>query len=185
MLRRSLILLAAPALVGGASAQLSDSTAALTFSRTWTIPLSRAKVFEAAQLAWQRSFGLEPAARLGAQDAGLGSMEGSARVNFRSTVLTAREETMGSITYRVSVQAGNGECTVRITQLVHHGNRKALKGGMSFGTLTATIIPPGEHPGISHRNTVRIWADIKQQAQARIEQLLNTFGAVLKDAGAP
>lgn len=163
----------------------ADSTAAITYSRTFTAPLSRTQLYDAALLAWQRTFGLEPAAKLGTADRPAGTIEGAARINYRSSLLTAREETMGVISYRVTIQAGNGECTVRITQLAHTGNRNAIKGGSSFGTLTGTTVPPGPHPGISYRNAVRIWADIKGAADAKVDQLIAAFGAVLRQATAP
>lgn len=173
------------AMSGHAQVITSDSTAAISFSRTFTVPLSRSQVYDAALLAWQRSFGNQPGAKLTGTDAANGVLEGVARLNYRSTVLTAREETMGVITYRVTIHAGNGECALRVTQLTHSGNRNAMKGGLGFGLLTGTVVPPAPHPGISHRSAIRIYADLKQQAGDRIGNLLGVFGATLRQAGGP
>lgn len=187
MLRSAIIIVLAffmPA-SGPAQTTVGDSTAAISYVRTFAAPLSRTQLLDAALLAWQRTFGSEPASALGATDREAGTFEGSARINYRSALLTAREETMGVISYRVTVVAGNGECTVRVTQLVHTGNRKAQRGPLSFGTLTGRVVPTAPHPGISHRNAVRIWADIKDTANARIGQLLTAFGSVLRQAAEP
>ncbi len=173
------------ALAGRAQVAGPDSTAAIVFSRTFTLPLSRIQVYDAALLAWQRSFGAEPAAKLSGTDPESGVLEGSARLNYRSTVLTAREETMGTIAYRVTISAGHGECTVRVTQLVHAGNRNAIKGGLGFGLLTGTVVPPGPHPGVSYRSAIRIYADLKQQTADRINALLAAFGSTLRQATGP
>ena len=158
----------------------TDSTAAVTFSHTFTAPLSRAQLFDAAQIAWQRSFGLEPAAKLAVADRENGVLEGTARMNYRSALLTAREETMGVVTYRVTVAAANGECSVRVTQLLHTGNRNAMHGGLSFGLLTGAMVPTAPHPGVSHRNAVRIYGELKEQAGQRVNDLVNAFGSTLR-----
>ena len=180
---RLLVVLALPITV--LRAQPVDSLAALAFSQTFTVPLARAQTFDAATLAWQRTFGKEPGAKLATSDRETGLMEGGARINFRSIMLTAREETMGTISYRVTIQAGNGECTVRVTRLVHTGNASAMKGGLSFGTLLGTASPPGDHRGVSHRNAVRIWEELKTTADERIKTLLNAFGSTLRQASFP
>jgi hypothetical protein len=68
---------------------------------------------------------------------------------------------------------------------VHTGNRKAQRGPLSFGPLTGRTVPTVQHPGISHRNAVKIWADIKSVANERIERLLSSFGSVLRQAAEP
>ena len=165
--------------------QSPDSLAAVAYSQTFTVPLARAQTFDAATLAWQRSFGKEPGAKLATSDRTTGLFEGSARINFRSALLTAREETMGTISYRVTIQAGNGECTVRVTGFVHTGNATAMKGGVSFGTLIGTVAPPNGQRGISRRNEIQIWQELKATTEQRITALLSVFGSTLRQASSP
>ncbi len=177
------VLLLPVAIANQAQVVVADTAAALTFNHAYSVPLARAQVFDAALRAWAQSFGREPGAGLGHTDRENGVIEGTARIKYRGVPLTAREETMGVISYRVMIQAGNGECTVMVTHLVHTGNRGAMNGGMDFGVLTGGI--PEKHPGVSHRNAQRICADMRTQSTDRITALLNAFGASLRMAVEP
>ena len=185
MLRAFPALLLLLVLLRAAAQPDGQESAALSFTHTFGVPLARAQMFDAAMLSWERTFGLEPAAVLGRNDRASGVIEGTARINYRSGPLTAREETMGVIAYRVMVQAGNGECTVLVTHLVHSGNRGAMRGGLDFGLLTGASVPAGGHPGVSHRNAARLMDDMRMQATDRITALFNAFGSVLRQAAGP
>ena len=163
----------------------ADSATPLSSSETFGLPLARAQVFDAAMLAWQRSFGREPHAELLLQDRANGTLEGQGRINYRSTQLIGREESMGVISYRVIVQASNGSCTVQVTNLRHSGNRAAQRGGLNMGVLLNGAPPAGKVPGYSHRNIKQLHADMRERATERIKSLMNSFGATLRAAPGP
>lgn len=162
-----------------------DTTAGLTFQENFSVPLSRAQAFDAALLAWQRSFGREPSARIALQDREAGLLEGTARLNFRATQLVGREETMGVIQYRVVVQAHNGGCTVQVTNLRHTGNRAAQNGGLDLGLLLNGDPTPGARDGYSHRSIKQLSIDMKKQCATRMNALMNGFGSTLRTAIEP
>src|SRR5688572_25147610 len=102
---RFIALLYVPLLVPAIVAQTlaNDSTAALLVSRSVSVPLNNLKLFDSAVEAWTWTFGQEPGAKLVRSDREQGILEGTARLNFRSQMLTNREETMGVIQYKVVI----------------------------------------------------------------------------------
>lgn len=146
------------------------------------VPLSRVALAGAARTAWDRSFGMEPAARLLRVDVENGMLEGTARVNYRSTLLTAREETQGTITYQVSVHLRNGLCTVHVHDLVHRGNREAAGGGLDIGPILTGDAPAEHYPGIGLNASRKLHADARTAASDRLTELLRVFAGVLRAA---
>ena len=146
------------------------------------LPMSSTQVFNAAVSAWAYSFGQEPGARLLLQDTVSGTIQGTARVNFRSTGLGSREESMGVITYNITIQAKNGQCEVRINHFLHTGNKNAIGGGVNLGPLYAGDRPPEKVPGISMGTATRLHADMRRQAQAHVGEVMKTFAAGIRRA---
>lgn len=159
-----------------------DANGRLAIMEEIGVPLSRLALVNAARTAWDRSFALEPGARLLRTDAENGVIEGTARVNFRSTVLTAREETQGTITYQVSIHLRNGLCTVHVHDLVHRGNRDAAGGGLDIGPIASGDAPAEHYPGMGLNASRRLHEDARSAAAARIKELLRVFGGVLRAA---
>ncbi|MBL7963140.1 MAG: DUF4468 domain-containing protein [Flavobacteriales bacterium] len=178
----SLTLVLLPA---GAQEPAPPSGAALSFARSYHLPRSSAQVYDEALAAWQMTFAREPGAKLERTDKEAGVLEGTARMNYRSAMLTAREETMGVITYRVLIQAGNGECRVLITTLKHSGNRITPGGGKDFGLLAEGVRPVKPVPGLGARNQERIYADMKTQASSHLDNLLRAFGSLVRRSAEP
>jgi hypothetical protein len=148
------------------------------------LQLSKARIFQAALAAWTYTFGLEPGARIELQDARNGLLEGTARVNYRNTGLTAREETMGVIAYRVTIQAENGQCRVHIAQFSHSGNRNAAGGGIDIGTLYLGDRPMERIRGISIGTAMKLHADMRDQAIAQVRKVMNAFAARMRTIAA-
>lgn len=146
------------------------------------LPLSSTQVFKAALGAWPYSFGQEPGARLLLQDTVSGSIRGTARVNFRSTGLGSREESMGVITYDITIQAENGQCLVRINHFFHTGNKNAMGGGVDLGPIYAGERPPEKVRGISMGTATRLHEDMRKQAQAHVGEVMKAFAAGMRRA---
>jgi hypothetical protein len=161
----------------------ADATGRYMITEEIGLPLSRAALVKSARLAWERSFGLEPGSRLVRQDEVNGVMEGTARFNYRSRVLTAREETMGTITYLVSIHMRNGHCTVLVHDLVHRGNRDAPGGGMNLGHLLDGDAPATHYPGMGLTASRKIHADMRQVAGDRIREVMRQFTSIMRQAG--
>ena len=172
------LLLALP-MAAGAQAH-SPAGQALAFTDAIALQRSKAQVLELALKAWTYTFGQEPGAAMLQVDSTNGRIEGSARVNFRSTALGAREATLGVIAYRISLEARNGQCLVRITQLEHTGNRNAPGGGINMGTIYAGQRPPGPVRGISQGSVQRLHDDMRGQASEKIQGAMPAFAARLR-----
>jgi len=162
-----------------------DSTALLGFSRSLSVPLNAARLFDRALEAWTWTFGKEPGARLVRSDREAGVIEGVARLNFRSEMLTLREESMGTVAYRVTVQVRAGECRTLVSELVHTGNRSAARGGVSLGLLTRGELPRAKVPGMGRGNTQRLHAELKAVADERVTGLVRAFEARIRAGSEP
>ncbi len=164
----------------GAQAGTPDVLGQVTFSEVVGLPMSRAQIMKAAQEAWEYTFGQQPAARLGAIDPENGVLEGAARMNYRSSFLGAREESMGVIQYRVSIMANNGQCTVRVFDIRHTGDHAAPGGGIDAGAILDGDAPHEHYPGISLKLSQRLHADIRRSISERAGELMRQFAARLR-----
>jgi hypothetical protein len=153
----------------------APSAAPLTISRAISVPLNATRLFDAATTAWTWTFGKEPGAKVLRSDRETGVIEGVARMNYRSTLLSLREETMGIVQYRVRVELKAGECRVVVNELVHTGNRSTARGGMHLGQLTQGELPAQRVRGTSRANVARIHAEIKGQVQAHVGAVIQSF----------
>jgi hypothetical protein len=181
MLRAVLATLAlAPWVLAHAQGMGMDSAAALRFSRSVSIPLNAAGIFDKAEEAWTWTFGREPGAVLRRSDRAAGVLEGTARVPFRSTMLMGREESMGVVTYRVSIHVRAGECRTVVSELTHQGNTTTPRGGIHLGLLTNGAEPPGRVGGMSRATIRRLYAEVKEVGSARVEQLMRSFEARMR-----
>jgi hypothetical protein len=163
----------------------SDTTAALNFTRSVSVPLNGLKLYDRAMEAWKWTFGQEPGAELLRTDREAGVIEGTARVNYRSAMLTNREETMGTIRYRIIINIRPGECRTVITELVHTGNRSSPGNGIHLGLLTRSLTPMVRTPGMGRANATRAYAEIKEHAAARIHTVLQAFDARVRATDDP
>lgn len=151
---------------------------------SWTeavgLSLNKAQVLEKAQMAWVTSFGQEPGAKLVRTDIDNGVLEGEARMNYRSSFLVAREETLGGLYYKVTVTAKNGQCTVRVHDLVHSGNHGARGGGVDAGPIYEGTAPDHHYPGLSLPTSRRLHEDMRTQAATRISAVIRAFSARMR-----
>ncbi|HMW98032.1 MAG TPA: hypothetical protein PL010_15500 [Flavobacteriales bacterium] len=158
----------------------STSHAAYVVTEEISLAMNKAQIIQALPDAWGVSFAQEPGAHLGPVDVEGGIAEGQARVNYRSKLLTGREETMGTITYRVTIQAHNGRCIVRVHDLRHTGNRNAIGGGIHAGPILEGTAPDEGYPGMGLGSSRRIHADIRGAADARIRETIRRFAGRLR-----
>ncbi|MEZ4806149.1 MAG: hypothetical protein R2815_01575 [Flavobacteriales bacterium] len=163
----------------------ADSTSALSFVRSVNAPRNAVQLFDSAVEAWTWTFGKEPGAKVIRSDRNAGVIEGTARVNFRSEQLVMREESMGTIQYRIMITVHAGECRVVITELVHSGNRNTQRGGVHLGLLTRSSMPVNRIRGQGRSNVVGLYADVKQQASDRITTVLQTFASRVRAQAEP
>lgn len=147
------------------------------------LAMNRAQVFAAAQDAWAASFAQEPGAQVSLTDAENGLIEGSARMNYRGKMLMGREETMGTVTYQVSIKATNGQCHVRIHNIRHTGNRGARGGGLNVGPILVGEAPSERYPGMGLGPSRRIHAEVREAAANRLRENLRRFAARLRLLG--
>ncbi|MFT3885623.1 MAG: hypothetical protein QM724_09390 [Flavobacteriales bacterium] len=171
--------------VAVACAQDEAPTGTLSFSSVIGLDLSRAQIFDAALDAWTYTFGQEPGARLDHQDRATGVAEGQARINFRSKQLTAREESMGPISYQVVIHADNGRCSLLVLRLVHTGDHNALHGGLDIGPIRTGDVSDLWVPGYSRKLVQGLHTEIRGLASERIEKLMRAFEARMRKAGTP
>jgi hypothetical protein len=176
-----LILGLAPPMLGQSLAM--DSTAAISYTRSVSVPLNAYQLFDKAMDAWTWTFGREPGASLRKSDRNTGTIEGVARTNFRSEMLVGREESMGVISYRIVVQVQAGVSRITVSELTHTGNRKTPRGGIHLGALTRGAAPTQRVPGLSRANAQRLYAEVKTHSNERINDLLLAFEARLRAAG--
>lgn len=153
----------------------APSAAPLTISRSVSVPLNATQLFDAAEQAWTWTFGKEPGAKVLRSDRGTGVIEGTARMNYRSTLFSLREETMGTVQYKVRVEVKAGECRVVVSELVHTGNRGTARGGVHLGQLTQGELPAQRIRGTGRANAVRIHAEMKGQVQTHIGGVVQAF----------
>jgi len=157
-----------------------DETAPLSFSKAVSVPLNAVQLYDKALEAWTWSFGREPGAKLVRTDRELGILEGIARLNFRSEMLTMREESMGVVQYKVTIRIKPGECTTQVFELVHTGNRNTTLGGIHLGLIPKGTTPTQRTPGMGKPNAERLLAEVKTTATGRIQALITAFEARLR-----
>lgn len=158
---------------------------ALTLTRSITAPYSRTQLMDKAVEAWERSFGREQGAQLLLTDRENGLLEASGHFNFRSKTLTAREETMGRLSYRLRIHVQHGECRSTITQFKHTGNRGALRGGIDMGVITREGPPLARPKGLSPQATNRIVAELRDMANTEGDRLLRAYENRLREGLGP
>ncbi len=144
------------------------------------LPLNRAQLVVAAKQAWDASFGQEPGARMVRLDQVDGVLEGQARFNFRSAMLAGREESMGVVSYAVSVHIRNGHCIVHLHDVKHTGNRGASGGGLDVGLLREGEAPVEHYPGMGLKFSRRLHAEVRAMAESRLRELIRLFSARLR-----
>jgi hypothetical protein len=177
-------LLFLPALCGAQSLP-NDGTAAMSFNRSVSVPLNAVQLFDKAVEAWTWSFGREPGAKLLRSDREQGIIEGVSRLNFRSEMLTMREESMGVVSYHITIRIKPGECTTQITELVHTGNRNTTLGGVHLGLLPKGDTPTQRTPGMGKANAQRLLMEVKNTATNRIQALMAALESRLRAASEP
>lgn len=183
MLRWSLSTTAVVAVFALCSAQsLTQATTMVPISLTEQVGLgmNKVRVLEVVNQAWAESFGLQPGAKVVRTDAENGLFEASTRLNYRSKLLVEREETMGPITFLITVQAGNGHCQVRAHGFVHKGNRNAPGGGIDLGTLYEGDAPAERYPGMGLNISRKLHADARAIALEKTQELMRKFCARLR-----
>ncbi len=183
-MRHTLTLLLA-LLAGPEHAKGQDAATALGFTRSMSVPLNAVQFFDRASEAWTWTFGKEPGARLQLSDREAGILEGTARLNFRSTMLTGREESMGTVTYHVRLQIHAGECRAVVSGLSHSGNRSTTRGGIHLGTIMRNDADVAMAGGMSRGNLVRLHAEVRETATARINSLLKAMEARIRASVEP
>lgn len=146
------------------------------------LQLSRLQVYSAILDAWTYTFGQEPGAKVVLKDAENGLVEATARFNYRSNILADREETMGVIIYHITIQADNGQCKVRISQVQHTGNRNAMGGGIDIGPIYEGERPMTRIPGISLGTAQKVHADMRMQVSTQVRNAMNAFAVRMRRA---
>ncbi len=162
-----------------------DSTTALGFSRALSIPMNAVRMYDRAMEAWTWTFGKEPGATLKRHDRDQGVIEGTARIPFRSSMLTGREETMGILQYRITIHVRAGECRTVVSEVVHTGNRSTARGGIHLGTLTRGQMPAGRVGGLGRGNVVRLHGEMKTTATERINTVIQAFESRMRAYAEP
>ena len=157
-----------------------DTPRPFVINEAVALPLSMAQVELAAREAWQYSFGQQPGAQLVSDDAGTGRVEGIARYNYRSATVGSREQTLGVIDYKISIQAENGQCRIRISHFIHSGNKNAPGGPVDLGTIYAGQRPAERVPGISAGTAQRLHQDMRTQVSAQVKELIKAFSARMR-----
>lgn len=165
-----------------AAAQSLDGQpgSALTYSRSVNVALNAVQLHDKALEAWTWTFGKEPGARLLSSDRSSGSIDAVARFNFRSIMLSMREETMGVVQYKVTIRLSAGECRVMVTDLNHIGNRNTTMGGIHVGPLMRASTVGRKIPGMSRSNAMRLQQELQEAANERIKAVMNAFEARLR-----
>ena len=166
--------------LASASAPAQGPVALLTFSRSVSIPLNAVQLHDAASEAWTWTFGKEPGARLLLNDRSAGMLKGTGRLNFRSRMLTGREESMGTMSYQVMVQVHAGECRVTISDITHTGNRNTARGGIHLRQIMRADEDAQKTTGLSRSNVVRLHAELRMAATEHLSNLLQAFEARLR-----
>lgn len=157
----------------------------ITYTRSVSVPLNGLQLFDKVLEAWTWTFGKEPGARLLVKDREQGVLEATARVNFRSEMLTMREESMGTIQYHITLQVRAGECRTLVSEFIHTGNKTTARGGVHLGLLTRAASPTKRVPGMGRGNSQRLYAEVKQQADGRVNALIQAFESRLRASVTP
>lgn len=160
-------------------------SAPLTYTRSVNVPLNAVQLHDRALDAWNWTFGREPGAKLLANVREEGVLDGSARFNFRSEMLTAREESMGTVQYKVVIRVKPGECRLQVVELTHTGNRNTALGGVHLGIITRGKMLSRRTPGLSKVNAQRLLAEVQERSSSRIQALLNAFEARVRANAEP
>lgn len=158
----------------------SDSTAALQYTRSLSVPLNVFQLYDHALTAWTWTFGKEPGATLRRSSREEGIIEGTARIPFRSQMLTGREESMGVIQYRVTIHLKAGECRTVVSELTHIGNKTTPNGGIHLGLLTKAEVPPKKVSGMGRSNVARLYAEVKALGASHVTAMMQAFEARLR-----
>lgn len=169
-------------LCGSVTAQSAEPEhgVVLNYSRSLTAPLNALQLHDAATEAWTWTFGREPGARIVATDRSAGTIKATARINFRSAMLTGREETTGTINYNVLIQTQAGTCRISVTDVTHTGNRNTARGGIHLGQLMRDDAQAGKAGGMGRTNIVRVHRELREMADTRIQSLLRSFEARIR-----
>ena len=162
-----------------------EPAAPITYTRSVSVPLNGVQLFDKVVEAWTWTFGKEPGAKVLLKEREQGVLEATARVNFRSEMLTMREESMGIIQYHITLQVRAGECRTVISELIHSGNKNTARGGVHLGLLTRAEAPSRKVQGMGRGNVQRLYTEVKQQADARINALIQAFESRLRASVAP
>ena len=182
---RTVFVAFAIAFAAAAGAQAPTAATAVSYSRSIAVPLNGVMLFDKVNEAWTWTLGKEPGAKVLKSDREGGVIEGTARVNFRSTQLFLREESMGTIQYHVLLNVRAGECRITVNELVHTGNKTTGRGGVHLGLLTRGLEPVKRVRGAGGGNAKRLYAEAKYVADARISALLQAFEARLRASTEP
>ncbi len=178
---RPLILLFALVFGGSVWSQGSPTRGtALSFSRSVIAPLNALQFHDRALDAWNWTFGKEPGGKLVRNDREAGVIEGAARINFRSVMLSGREESMGTISYSVQIQLRAGECRISVINVSHAGNRHTASGGIHLKQLMRVDTDANRAPGIGRTNAMRLHAELREAAERHIADLLQAFEAHIR-----
>ncbi|MBL7964644.1 MAG: hypothetical protein JNM31_12475 [Flavobacteriales bacterium] len=183
--RHPILLLLLLALLCSALVQAPQAATAITYDRSIGVALNGIQIFDKANEAWTWTFGREPGAKLLRSDRGDGLIEGTARFNFRSEMLTGREETMGVVQYRVVIRTTAGECRVVVSELTHTGNRNTAKGGIHVGLLRRGEDAVDHVRGMSRSNAKRLHDELTAQSDTRVTALLRAFEGRMRAGSAP
>lgn len=157
----------------------------MSFNRSVSVPLNAVQLYDKALEAWNWTYGNEPGAKLLRSDREQAVLEGVARLNFRSEMLTMREESMGVVSYHITIRIKPGECTTHITEIVHTGNRNTSFGGVHLGLLPQGTTPIKRTPGMGKANAERLLAEVKGAATTRIQGLMAAFESRLRASSEP
>ncbi|MEZ4756631.1 MAG: hypothetical protein R2817_07385 [Flavobacteriales bacterium] len=179
---RSLLFLLAVALGTRTMAQPpgNGNGSALTFARSVNVALNGVQLHDKAMDAWTWTFGKQPGARVLSSDRASGAIDGTARFNFRSTMLTMREETMGVVQYKVTIRVNAGECRILVSELTHTGNRNTTLGGVHVGPLIRGPWEGRKLRGMSRTNAQQLHEELQTASEEQIRTLLNAFEARLR-----
>jgi hypothetical protein len=175
-----LLLILAVVSTGAVHSQVPDSLVAVSYTRSVSVPMNAFNLYDKALDAWTWTFGKEPGATLRRSDRGTGVIEGTARTNFRSDMLVGREESMGTISYRVVIQVQPGGSRITVSELTHAGNRTAPKGGIHLGPITKGSMPTKKVSGMGRANAEQLYGEVKALSAERITALMQAFEARLR-----
>jgi hypothetical protein len=157
----------------------SDTGEQLNYVLSVTTGPTAERLHEHALEAWTWTFGVQPGARILRVDGSTGEIDATARFNFRSAMLTMREETMGVVEYKVTIRTGAGECRVQVSDLTHTGNRSTTLGGVHAGPLTRH--PGGRRiRGMSRMHGAQLQGELVEASDRHMEALFDAFEARLR-----